>query len=232
MSDIGEIIDKNLRDKRICEAYANGKTVGTIVKEYQLKRQTIYAILKKNSVKTNREVDTALTSGERNLLISAAYLAGEPMPSIASTYGMTRQGVQLILKKMGYTGKDGGAQIRSSSKVKQTAIENELKKDSQCLLKWGCTLEQWKYLRGMHADFNHTPIARFIQHRSNVLKKNILWTLSLWNWWTIWSESGLYPKRGRDKDCYCMVRKYDTGCYEVGNVEIIPVLENIQRRNK
>lgn len=203
----------------------------TLVEKYELKRQSIYAILKKYNVIKQRNI-IALSAGERNQLIITAYLAGEAMPSIAEAYGMTRQGVQLILKKNGYGSKDGGASIRSATRIKQEAASKHEKKETYCILKWGCTLDQWQLLRSVHPDFEHTPIARFIQHRNNVAKKNISWSLSLWDWWSIWNESGKYHDRGRTKDSYCMVLKKNADSYEVSSVEIIKVADNLKKLSK
>lgn len=232
MSLTVSVIDKTLRDKEICNAYIEGLSISTLVEKYNLKRQSIYAILKKNAVSTRQTNSVTLCTGERNSLIIVAFLAGEAMPAIAKSYGMTRQGVQQVLKKNGYASKDGGASVRAAARIKKLKVDKLEKKDAYCGEKWGCSLAQWQLLRSMHPDFNLTPIARFIQHRSNVMKKKIEWSLTLWEWWRVWNESGKYPERGRGKDNYCMARVNDAGVYAVNNVEIRKVIDNMRRPGK
>lgn len=232
MSLIVSVIDKTLRDREICQAYMEGISISTLVGKYNLKRQSIYAILKKHDVSSHQANKITLCTGERNSLIIVAFLAGEAMPAIAKAYGMTRQGVQQVLKKSGFTSKDGGASVRAAARIKKLKVDSLQKKDVYCGEKWGCTLEQWQLLRSMHPDFNFTPIARYIQHRSNVMKKKVQWSLTLWEWWSIWNESGKYPERGRGKDNYCMARVNDEGVYIANNVEIRKVLDNMRRPGK
>lgn len=64
----------------------------------------------------------------------------------------------------------------------------------------------------------------------NRLDKNgdkILWKLSFDDWFKIWQDSGHWEQRGVGLGKYCMSRVNDIGNYEVGNVEIKTMSENI-----
>lgn len=150
-----------------------------------------------------------------------------PMAKIGLEFGITRQGVQLILQNYGLTAKDGGAHKRAAKKTQEKIQKQRIKRNEYCEENWGCTLEQYEELRSMNKDFNKTPIARFIQHRSNALRDNIAWELSLWEWWQTWQNSGKYELRGRGPKSYCMSRKNYSLPFRKDNVIIKEITDNI-----
>lgn len=165
---------------------------------------------------------------ERNRKIAQLFKEeGWPMSKIGKEFGITRQGVQLILQNYGLSAKDGGAHKRALDKKEEKNQIQRKKRHTYCLKNWGCTLEQYEELRNMDEDFNKTPIARFIQHRSNALRDSASWNLTLWEWWTIWKESGKYELRGRGPRSFCMSRKEYHKPYQVDNVIIKEITDNI-----
>ena len=56
----------------------------------------------------------------------------------------------------------------------------------------------------------------------------ILWNLTFEQWIDIWINSGHWDQRGCKLGDYCMTRKNDVGHYEVGNVEIKSISENVK----
>jgi hypothetical protein len=141
----------------------------------------------------------------RNERIRFRYLNGETLQSIANAYGITRQRVSQLC------GKRNG----------------DLYWD-----KHGCTEAQLQQLRKMGRDLEadgvereRQPIGAFIRQRANAAKRSIEWKLKLWDWWTIWTESGKWSERGRGRG-YVMSRYGDAGAYEVGNVFIQRADEN------
>ena len=56
-----------------------------------------------------------------------------------------------------------------------------------------------------------------------------LFLLTFDEWYNIWLESGHYNNRGVKKGQYCMCRYSDIGNYEVGNVYIQQVGDNIKQ---
>lgn len=219
--------DKALRNKELCASYRKGASISTLAQTSGLQHQTVYAILKKSACPLRRKKQQTTSTATRNRTIATAFKAGTPMPDLAKAYGLTRQGVQLILKQMNLGAKDGGAGLRAKQRKQTTATLKILNKEQQCATRWGCSLEQWQLLRSMHPSFHHTPIARFIQHRNNVLRKKLRWSLTLWQWWSEWNDSGRYHERGRQKQSYCMARRQNTGDYAVGNVVIMSIQDNL-----
>ncbi len=67
-------------------------------------------------------------------------------------------------------------------------------------------------------------------HKSNARKKGVQFKLSFEQWLRIWVESGHLEERGRHRGQYVMGRFGDKGAYEIGNVKILPHIENIKER--
>lgn len=221
-------LDKSIRNQKIIESFQQGTSVSDLVLTYNLTKQSIYNILK-SANKSQNGINLTLGIEARNIQIRKEFEKGSSMPELALKYQMTRQGIQLILKNQGIDRKQGGAAVRAKLKKEKEQSKKFKHKQKACLNKWGCTLEQWQTLRDYDENFHKTPIARFIQHRSNVLRDAIPWKLTLWQWWTIWSQSGHYQQRGRGKTAYCMTRKNDNGIYEVENVQITTISENLKQ---
>lgn len=67
----------------------------------------------------------------------------------------------------------------------------------------------------------------FTQQKSNATARGIPFLLSFDVWWSVWQGSGHWEKRGKRAGQYCMCRFGDAGPYEIGNVFIGPVQENV-----
>ena len=166
-------------------------------------------------------------SKARNELIKSAYQAGQTMKAIGENHGITYERVRQVLLKFNIT----GGQRRARTK-EEKEYEHEIKTRKRILLTWGCTLEQYNYLRGMNKDYTKTPIYKFISQRNGAKKRGIEFYLTLWEWWLIWKESGKYQKRGRCYGEYVMCRNMDEGAYEVGNVFIATCSDNLATMGK
>lgn len=102
-----------------------------------------------------------------------------------------------------------------------------------------CTAEEWRILRDIGLEMmrqgksrSATPLRAFSRQRGLALKvRNIGWELTLWQWWTIWQDSGHWDERGSGRG-YQMCRKGDVGPYAVGNVFIGPGVENCAAATK
>ena len=78
-------------------------------------------------------------------------------------------------------------------------------------------------------------LAKFRWHQQKAQAKNrkdkngdpIVWKLSFDEWITIWLDSGHWEQRGVGPGKYCMSRINDIGNYEVGNVKIKTMSENV-----
>ena len=72
---------------------------------------------------------------------------------------------------------------------------------------------------------------RYIQHKQNVLARDIPFRLTFEEWCSIWRDSGKWDQRGVCKGQYVMARPGDHGAYEVGNVIICLAEDNRAERN-
>jgi len=66
----------------------------------------------------------------------------------------------------------------------------------------------------------------FNRQRNDAKRRGIAFELTFDEWLTIWVGSGHLHERGRQRDQYVMSRFRDVGAYTVGNVAIIPQVEN------
>jgi hypothetical protein len=86
---------------------------------------------------------------------------------------------------------------------------------------FGCTDEQWVEVRGsLDVPYERSPVRKWTAQREHAKRRGIAWDLTLWQWWSIWSESGHWNDRGPLEHQYCMARHGDAGAYAVGNVYI------------
>jgi hypothetical protein len=79
-----------------------------------------------------------------------------------------------------------------------------------------------------------TPISiargKYRRHRGNATDRGIPFLLSFGQWWSVWQRSGHWCQRGRRRGQYVMARFGDQGAYEVGNVRICTVADNMKER--
>lgn len=147
--------------------------------------------------------------------MATLYRAGYTLQQIADQYGITRERVrQLLGKYEGMAGRDGGASARAAAKAaRRIAARNQ-----KYIARHGCSFDA----------YNSIPAkakAAYRNQRSAAHHRGVGWELKLWQWWTIWQESGHWPERGRGQG-YVMCRKGDEGPYAVGNVFIATAIEN------
>lgn len=86
----------------------------------------------------------------------------------------------------------------------------------------------------VHRRYEASPKGKYRQQKANAKRRGILFLLTFAEWYGVWQDSGRWPQRGGRKLAhYVMSRKGDTGAYEVGNVEIVPLPTNAsQAANK
>ena len=71
----------------------------------------------------------------------------------------------------------------------------------------------------------------YAQHKANASRRGIEMRMTLDEWKHVWDGSGLWERRGRGADKYCMCRYKDDGHYEVGNVFIAKNSKNVHDGN-
>jgi hypothetical protein len=103
----------------------------------------------------------------------------------------------------------------------------------RALERFGCTAAEWHALHAIGVEMRRrgksndtTPLRAYARQRTAaILKRGISWELTLWQWWTIWQDSGHWHERGASRG-YVMCRKGDVGPYAVGNVFIARCEQN------
>lgn len=167
-----------------------------------------------------KHADAALV--ERNERIASMFRQGLTLATIGAEYGITRERVRQIIKAIGADPADGGQK-------KQTSI-NRAKRagqlDAKYMAAYGLTHEEFKKLSKIGA------VRAYQHHRKNSKNRGISFNFLLVDWWAVWSESGKYALRGRNRDGYVMSRIKDSGGYEVGNVNIKTLAENSREATK
>lgn len=73
---------------------------------------------------------------------------------------------------------------------------------------------------------SETPLRRYQQQRDNARARGIAFKLTFDQWWSIWTKSKRWSRRGKRLGQYVMGRNGDVGAYEVGNVRIMSVSKN------
>lgn len=158
----------------------------------------------------------------RELDMCALYRSGKTLQEIGDQYGLTRERVRQLIARHGISAKNGGARVRA----RRDRVKRLARKDERYLRKLGCTFAQYVSLRDMAKSSYYTgPLGAFACQKNNAARRGIQWELSLWQWWTIWRESGHWEQRGRGQG-YVMARKSDEGPYAVGNVYITTAIDN------
>lgn len=158
--------------------------------------------------------------GERERDMLKRYTSGETLDAIGKSYRITRERVrQLLTKHYNICGKDGG-QAESARKKKR---ELTRKREARALKSYGCSYRQYKALV-RHKD---KPVEAYRNQKNNAHTREISWDLNIWQWWSIWQQSGHWSERGRGRG-YCMCRLNDVGPYSVDNVYIATGTENMQ----
>lgn len=156
---------------------------------------------------------------QRSIDMAALYKSGKTLLEIGAQYGITRERVRQIINKFhGLNGEDGGAHVLALAK----RAKFEAKRNAHSLKKWGCGWEQYVSIRAMKR-----PTRAYSQQKKNSEQRGIAWELSLWQWWSIWQQSGHWEERGRGRG-FQMCRVNDQGGYSFDNVYIAPGTVNIQ----
>jgi len=146
------------------------------------------------------------------------YRAGCTLEQIGQQFGITRERVrQLMTKHFGIRAEDGGASV-----LKQRADEmRRQKREQKSWAKNGCSYADYTALVRMEK-----PTRAYASQKRNANMRGIPWDLTLWQWWTIWQQSGKWEERGRRGDAFVMCRKNDMGPYSPENVYIATLRHN------
>lgn len=149
--------------------------------------------------------------------MAALFKSGKTHAEIGVQYRICDERVRQLLKRWhGLTHNDGG-------RVAAAIARRAKAKDDASIIRWGCTYAQYAAIRALKG-----PMRSYCNQRNSAGQRGIGWELNLWQWWTLWQDSGHWSKRGSGGDDYVMCRNGDVGPYAVGNVYFATSRENVQ----
>ena len=140
---------------------------------------------------------------------------------IAAQFEVSNQAVHRVLKAMGLKRADGGKAAQMVERAKQ--VEDGA--GVGIFTKHGCTKVQWEYLRGLDPEYKNTPLAVYHTFKNNYITLNpgSLFQLPLWDWWSLWQESGLWGRHKRNPEgMYILIAKDRTLPLTKDNAHIMP----------
>jgi hypothetical protein len=200
---------------------ASGFTMKEASEETSLGYGYVAKLARENDIKFLRS-GLALKPSPREAQMGALYRSGKTLQEIGDSYGITRERVrQLITKFYGLTAPDGGQHKQTEEK----RVKFEARRNAASLKRVGCNWDQYLILREAKK-----PTRAYASQRQNAARRGIAWELNLWQWWSIWQQSGKWSERGRGNG-YMMCRNHDVGPYAVGNVYVATGCENSSREH-
>lgn len=224
------------RVARLQEYACQGLTAAEVAEIEGTTRSSIYNMATRYGVKLAKAKrgrprgEVGVKDVERANAMVAMFRAGRTLQDIGDLYSVSRERVRQVIKKHGgITGVDGGQAKKSA----EAQSERKAAKEAACREKYGCSLKELAFIRKLGREHRAnggswytTPMGAFVNQRNNAKARGIEWGLKLWDWWTIWQESGRWDQRGRSGDAYVMCRFADHGPYARGNVYIATLRHN------
>lgn len=142
--------------------------------------------------------------------MATLYRTGAMLRQIGDKFGVSRERVrQIMTKELGLPASDGGQAIKAEARRE----DRKRTLDIRCQARSGCIVEQWRSIpaRARRA---------FVSQKNAARHNKVEWSISMWDWWLIWSASGQWENRGRGK--YVLSRLDRGRPWTVENVSIVP----------
>src|SRR3990167_8676990 len=181
-----------------------------------------------------------MTAGYRKVsadMVRACADSGFTMQEAADHCRVDYQSIRKYRRELkkyhGICWRDGGTHVRAARRKTERATL----RDAKTITAKGCTWDQLQELRRigrkMMADsYGHerTPTRAFKMQHLNAHRDGIGWELTLWQWWTLWQESGHWDQRGRGNG-YWMLRLDKSKPYAMCNVAFAKGGEIFRRKS-
>lgn len=155
---------------------------------------------------------------ERDATIEKLFVSGKSGQEIATGFNLSRERIRQILERRGVNSKDGGF----TKTLADRRRDHDQKRDALYLDRWGCTFKQYRSIPRKGRD-KKSPTYAYHNQRQSARRDGTAWNLTLWQWWTIWKDSGKWEERGRGK--YVLGRLDKTGQFCVDNVAVMTFAE-------
>lgn len=208
--------------ERIREQAADGLTRPQAAEKLGLSYSTVVYYAIENDIEFVRSgKQTGPTQRTREMAI--LYQSGQTLKEIGDQYGVARERVRQLLEKFhGLSGKDGGQTITAT--LARAARLNKVEALHQ--LKWGCSRAQYQQIKSAGGT------ACFTTFKNNANRFGYKLDLTLWQWWTLWQDSGHWNERGRGGRRYWMFRLRSAEPLSVDNYCIATGSEAMIRKRR
>ena len=172
----------------------------------------------------------------RNKEIVSKFKQGQTLASIGLDYGISRQAVQILVKRCKLDRTKGGY-FGSAKRVKERAShKKELNREHTEHMnnKYGM---DYKKVRKIQKEFNDptqptltNPTYIFFRKQQNAINALIEWDLTFGEWWNLWEKSKKWKERGRKSHEYVLGRKNKAEGFTIENSSIMTNSQNIANR--
>lgn len=180
---------------RLKELAENGATQDQAAAAVGASRPYLVSFAARHRIRFNRQrrqVTQALLRphaiSARNQRMAELYKQGSTLQEIGQLYGITRERVrQILLADHGLRGNDGGASLTAA--LERAARLNKM--EARYQRKYGCSRADYRAIRKAGGTRPFTELKR------NAANAGYKVELKLFQWWTLWQESGHWNDRGR-----------------------------------
>lgn len=213
------------------EIYKSGKTIDYVSGLFCVSAQTMRKMFKMHHVKTRKggngrvckaRYDTGVEDPQRQEKMRQLFVSGKTYSEVGERFGVSRQRVQQILRKIDVSASCGGASAAAKAKKELRDTERKKKRENRFRSSYGVTEKELREILNGYPD----AAVRFEEQKSNARRRRIKWNLTIKEWIDIWSESGKYGKRGRHSHEYVLTRINGRGDFSSENCIISTLAES------
>lgn len=168
-----------------------------------------------------------LRNPEREAVIRSLYETGKTLQEVGDVFGITRERVRQILRRMGVPQHKGGIAKRTQIKRRHREDARRVERDARAQEIYGCYHDELIALNGGRCMSDAcAPAKAYLDQRRNAERRGIEWSITFPEWMTVWEESGHLAERGRTGSKFVMGRRSDIGPYDRDNVYITTLAQN------